>query len=135
MKKKKIFIIIGCIIACGALAYILFALFNNRAPYDMTVSNFVDKENSYIGKQMRVEGYVGQDTIDWTSPDYNLKFILYNSVTDSSKQLTVFYTGEKQDPSKFISGVKILAAGKYDTDGIFLANSITYECPNEYKNK
>ncbi len=132
MKKK---IIIGSIIVCGALAYLLFALFNNRAPYSVTVSEFVDKEDSYIGKKMRVEGYVGQDTIDWTSLDYSLKFILYNGVSDSSKQLMVFYSGEKQDPGKFISGVKILATGKYEKDGIFLANSITYECPNEYKNK
>jgi len=132
MQKK---IVIGGIIACGALAYLLFALFNNRAPYAVTVSEFVDKENSFIGKQMRVEGYVGQDTIDWTSSDYNLKFILYNAVSDNTKQLIVFYSGEKQDPSKFISGVKILAAGKYVKDGVFIANSITYECPNEYKNK
>ena len=133
--KKKSFFIIGAIIACGALAYLLFSLFNNRAPYAVTVSEFVDKENSYIGKQMRVEGYVGQDTIEWNSLNYNLKFILYNSITDSSKQLTVFYNGEKQDPNKFLSGVKILAAGKYGADGIFLADSIIYECPNEYKNK
>ena len=135
MKKKKIFIIIGCIIACGALAYILFAFFGHSAPYDMTVSNFVDKENSYIGKQMRVNGYVVQDTIDWTSPDYNLKFILDNGsgANDGGKRLMVFYSGEKQDPSKFIDGIQILVTGKYQKDGIFIANSITYECPNEYK--
>ena len=79
-EEENLFII-GGIIACGALAYPLFSLFNNRAPYACDRKcNFVDKENSYIGKQMRVEGYVGQDTIDWTSPDYNLKFILYNAL-------------------------------------------------------
>jgi cytochrome c-type biogenesis protein CcmE len=133
--KKKIFIIIGSIIACGALAYLLFALFSNRAPYDMTVSQFIDKENSYIGKQIRVDGYVMQDTIDWTSTlHYNLKFILDNDSTDNGKTLIVSYQGEKQDPSKFIGGIRILVAGKYDKkDGVFIANSITYECPNEYK--
>jgi hypothetical protein len=24
-------------------------------------------------------------------------------------------------------------AGKYNKNGVFIANSITYECPNEYK--
>ena len=93
--KKKIYFIIGGIIACGALAYLLFAFFNNRAAYDIKVSDFVDKENSYIGKQMRVDGFVVQDTIDWTSPDYNLKFILDNGTgaNDAGKRLIVFYSG------------------------------------------
>jgi len=135
MKKRMLFII-GGIIACGALAYLLFSLFNNRAPYDIKVSDFVDKEINYVGKQMRVDGFVVQDTIDWTSPDYNLKFILDNGtgVNDGGKRLMVFYSGEKQDPSKFIDGIQILIAGKYQKDGIFIAKSITYECPNEYKN-
>jgi cytochrome c-type biogenesis protein CcmE len=132
MKKK---IIIGGIIACGALAFLLFSLFRTGAPYAVTLNEFVESEDSYIGKQIRVEGYVVQDTIDWTSSDYDLKFILYNGENNSSSRLTVFYTGEKPDPNKFIGGIKILVSGKYDKDKIFLANSITYECPNEYKDK
>jgi cytochrome c-type biogenesis protein CcmE len=133
--KKKIYFIIGGIIACGALAYLLFAFFNNRAAYDIKVSDFVDKENSYIGKQMRVDGFVVQDTIDWTSSDFKLKFILDNGTgaNDGGKRLMVYYSGGKQDPNKFIDGIQILVAGKYNKNGVFIANSITYECPNEYK--
>jgi cytochrome c-type biogenesis protein CcmE len=132
--KKKVIIILA-VIACGALAYLLFALFNARAPYAVTISDFIAKENSYIGKQTRVDGYVMQDTIDWTSPGYSVRFVLGNGEVNSLDKLTVFYTGEKPDPNKFIGGIKILVAGKYDKDQVFLVDSITYECPNEYKDK
>ena len=130
--KKKI-IIISAIIACGALAYLLFTLFSHKTPYDITVSDFLNKENSYIGKTIRVDGYVVQDTIDWTSTDYNLKFMMDNGEHNNGKSLLVFYNGPKQDPSKFISGIQILIEGKYSKQGVFVTNSITYECPNEYK--
>lgn len=129
---KKWFFIGGGIIAAAALGFLLFSLFNTSTPYVLTLSEFSSQRNSYAGKQIRLEGYVAQDTIDWTSMDYPLKFILQDE--NQNNGITVFYKGEKQDPNKFIEGIKIMIQGKF-SKGIFFANSISYECPNEYKDK
>ena len=129
---KKWFLLGGVIVAAAALGFLLFSLFNTSTPYVLTLSELSSQSNSYGGKSIRIEGYVAQDTIDWTSTDYPLKFILQDET--QKNKVMVFYKGEKQDPNKFIEGIKIMIQGKLN-NGIFLANSITYECPNEYKDK
>lgn len=130
MKKK--YLIAGCVVAAAALGYLIYSLFNTGTPYVLTMSEFAAKENSYTGKTVRVEGYVAPDTIDWTSPGYDLKFILQDP--NSGAKLTVFYKGEKQSPDKFIEGIKLMVAGKYQ-DNILYSSSLSYECPAEYKDK
>jgi cytochrome c-type biogenesis protein CcmE len=129
---KKLFLIGGVIIAAAALGILLYSSFNTNTPYVLTPAEFAAKQNSYSGKQVRVEGIVAQDTVDWTSNDYPLKFILQDQ--DRKNKITVFYRGEKQDPNKFIEGIKIMVEGKF-SNGILAASLITYECPNEYKDK
>ena len=129
MKKKYV---IGGIIVVAALGFLLFSLFKTEGPYVVTLSQFAAKQNTYAGQKVRVEGYVAADTIDWTSPDYNLKFILQDE--NAGNRLMVFYQGEKQDPNKFIEGVRLMVEGQYK-NGILIANALNYECPSEYKAK
>jgi cytochrome c-type biogenesis protein CcmE len=132
VKSKKTVFIVCAIAAAAALGFLLYSLFNTETPYVITLSQFTEKENSYVGKNIRIEGYVAPDTIDWNSHDYDLKFLLQDQ--NVPKKITVFYKGEKQDPSKFIDGIKVMVEGKYKGN-VLIANSISYECPNEYKDK
>jgi cytochrome c-type biogenesis protein CcmE len=129
--KKKV-LIGGIIVAAAALGFLLYSIFNTGTPYVVTLSQFTAKQNTYEGRTIRVEGYVAANTIDWTSPDYNLKFILQDE--NGGNRLTVFYKGEKQDPSKFIEGIRLMVEGQYK-NGILIANALNYECPAEYQDK
>ena len=121
MKKKLI--IICSIIAFAALSFLLYSFFNAGTPYMLTIGEVTDGGNRYVGKTVRISGYVVQDTIDWNSPDYTLIFIL----DDNGKRVTVFYKGEKQDPGAFISGISISVEGKYEGNGGFKANTLTMQ--------
>jgi cytochrome c-type biogenesis protein CcmE len=126
--KKKL--VLGGIIAAAALGLLVYFLFHSSTPYVLTLNQFSENRQQYTDKSVRLEGYVVQDTIDWTSSDYSLKF----SLQDKDKKMLVFYKGEKQDENKFIGGIKVMVSGSY-RNGVFLADSIIYECPNEYKDK
>ena len=89
----------------------------------LTIGELADGGERYIGKTVRISGYVVQDTIDWNSPDYTLIFIL----DDKGKRVTVFYKGEKQDPGAFIGGISITVEGKYEGKGVVKATSLAMQ--------
>jgi cytochrome c-type biogenesis protein CcmE len=126
--KKKL--LLGGVIAAAALGFLLFFLFRSTTPYVMPVSQFMAEKSKYEGKTIRLEGSVVNDTIDWTSGDYTLKFFLQ----ESGQRVLVFYDGQKPDKDKFIGGIKLMVGGKY-RQGILIADSFSYECPSEYKDK
>ena len=133
VKMKKIVLIVGLVFAAGALGYLIYSFVSSGGPYVLTMDQLLSKQQEYNGKRVRVEGYVAADTIDWTSRDYTLKFILVDP-QKTAQRLTVFLKGEKQDPNKFIEGIKLMLEGKYQ-NGILIADTLNYECPSQYKDK
>jgi cytochrome c-type biogenesis protein CcmE len=119
--KKKL-AIFG-IIAFVALVYLLFSILTAGTPYMLSISELTDGGMRYVGRPVRVQGYVVQDTIDWNSRDYTLVFVL----EESDKRVTVFYSGEKQDAAMFIGGIRITVAGTYQGRGIFYADTLTMQ--------
>jgi len=128
--KRKF--VIGGIILIAALGFLTYLLIKINSSYYITVDQFFSNESSYTGKHIRVEGFVKQDTIDWTSQDYNLKFFINDGQNNNPASLLVFYNGAKQDPNKFFEGVRVIVVGKYSGGNTFIANGLIYQCPNEF---
>ena len=124
--RRKRFIFVGAIvlIAIAVLAYIGFSQF---ATYDMTVSQFVAKADSFTGKQVRVVGEVIPGSVNQDSQNFTLSF----TVAEGNASLPVVYQGVV--PDTFKEGTDIVVEGKSDQQGVFHASQLITKCPSKYQ--
>jgi cytochrome c-type biogenesis protein CcmE len=124
--KRKRFIFAGAIvlIAIAVLAYIGISKF---ATYDITVSDFVAKADSFTGKQVRVVGEVVPGSVNQDSQNFTLSF----TMADGNTSLPVVYQGVV--PDTFQEGTDIVVEGKSDQQGVFHASQLITKCPSKYE--
>jgi cytochrome c-type biogenesis protein CcmE len=130
MKRKRY--IIGGLITCLALGYLVYVLMDSFITYYPTVSDLIESGESIYDESVRVKGEVEQDSIQSNNENPVLTF----TITDGSESLEVAYEGAKGDiPSNFGDQAQVVLEGKLDSAEIFHAMSILTECPSKYESE
>jgi len=130
LKRKRY--ILGGLIACLALGYLVYVLLGSSMTYYKTVSELKQSGNSVYGQGVRVNGDVVPGSIQSNTENPFLTFI----VTDGLESLEVVYEGDVGDvPNAFGDQTQVVLEGKLDSTEIFHASSIITKCPNKYEAK
>ena len=129
MKKKNVKFIIGGVIIAVAIIYLVYNGIQETALYYLTVSEFREEgfSSAYAGESVRVNGSVLDGSIQWSSNDGMLRFI----ISDGENELPVTYRGVA--PDTFKSGAEVVVEGKYTEEDILEVDKIMAKCPSKYE--
>ncbi len=127
MKNKK-FIIGGIIIGAAVIVLVILGLKTSLTPY-YEVAALVSKGSAVYDKTVNVGGEV-LPGIERNVSLAEIKFQIVD-ITDGVTTLNVVYHGS-QVPDTFKEAAHVIIEGKYTSQGIFEANSITTKCASKY---
>ena len=130
MKHKRY--IIGGLIVCLALGYLVYVLLGSSMMYYSTVSELKESRESVYGQMVRVNGEVVPGSIESNTENPVLTF----TISDGEESLEVVYEGLTGDvPDAFGDQTQVVLEGKIDSTEIFHASSILTKCPSKYEAK
>lgn len=126
MRKKK-FLIAGLILLI-ALAFVAYRGFASSATYYITLSELKARGDSPLQERLRVKGKVDPLSVK-TTLDAQGQTIRF-TIVEGELSLPVLYRGVV--PDTFRPDSEVMVEGKYDPQGIFLADNILTQCPSRY---
>ncbi len=124
VRKKKF--LIGGLIVVLAISYLGYMGFESSATYYYTVSELIAQEATINGENVRVNGQVVPGSVENEPGGLTLKF----TIVEQGESLPVVYHGVV--PDTFKVGNDVVVEGHFNSDGVFLANTITTKCASKY---
>ncbi|TET13907.1 MAG: cytochrome c maturation protein CcmE [Dehalococcoidia bacterium] len=118
--------LVGGALILAAIGFLLYSGLREGSIYYYTVTELKEDSASLSGKEIRVAGQVADGSVDWELDTQTLRFTL----VDQGESLPVVYHGVV--PDTFQAGREVVVCGKYDQDGVFLADDILAKCPSKY---
>lgn len=130
MLKKKKFWIAGVVlaIAMGALIYNSVA---GSSVYYYSVTELKAQPASLKSEDVRVNGIVTPDPIEWNAQARTTKFTMRDK--ESPESLLVVYRGTV--PDAFKVDTEVVVRGKLNPQGVFEANELQAKCASKYTPK
>jgi cytochrome c-type biogenesis protein CcmE len=144
--------IVGGVIILAAMVYLIVAGTFNNAQYFLTVDELLDRQDSLVGKDVRMSGVVLGETIQYDAETLTLSFtvahipnaaaeiedegglaeVLHEAATNPNAQtLDVVVTGQPK-PDLLQHEAQAIVEGHLDTDGVFYADTLLLKCPTRY---
>ena len=124
LKRKRL--LIGGLLVCLALAYLVYFGLQGSTVYYLTVSEIKRQGDSIYDQNVRVAGKVAPGSVAWEAKRSVLRF----TITDGQQSLPVVYEGIV--PDAFRVGGDVVVEGKLGLDGIFQAKRLLVRCPSKY---
>lgn len=118
--------LVGGALILAAIGFLLYSGLREGSIYYYTITELKEDSASLSGKEIKVTGQVADGSVDWELDPLTLRFTL----VDQGESLPVVYHGVV--PDTFQAGREVVVCGKYDQDGVFLADDILTKCPSKY---
>ena len=149
--QGRIKFILGGLLVLAAVVYLIVSSTKASAEYFLTVNEIKAKDDSLVGRNVRISGAVIGNTIKFDPATSDLSFeiaqvpgdnatveaegglaaVLHNAVSDPSlARLTIVYNGPK--PDLLQDEAQAIATGHLDADGVFHADELLLKCPSKY---
>ncbi|MCL6472791.1 MAG: cytochrome c maturation protein CcmE [Firmicutes bacterium] len=128
--KSKTRLMVVTVVLVAIIGYMVYSLLSNSSSSSLSYYKKVEeviKDDSYVGKTVKVGGEIKKGTVVQKGNKYTFK------IFEKDKELTVTYSG--QVPSTFGAGVQAIVEGKLVSQNMLEAKSITTKCPSKYKSK
>jgi cytochrome c-type biogenesis protein CcmE len=124
-RKKRLYLIVLMVVGIGVGITLALNAFNDNLMFFYSPSEVVAGE-APAGHPIRVGGLVTTGSVKRQENGLTVLF----DVTDNAKTVTVEYTGIL--PDLFREGQGIVARGKLDTDGVFVAEEVLAKHDENY---
>ena len=124
-RRKRMITVIALLVGMGITAVLLITAFKQNLLYFYTPTQIANGEAS-VDKGIRVGGLVMDGSLKRTKGTLDISFL----VTDKVNQIPVKYTGIL--PDLFREGQGIVARGKMDANGNFVAEEILAKHDENY---
>jgi cytochrome c-type biogenesis protein CcmE len=85
--------------------------------------------SSLQNRRIQIAGNVAKGTTTWIPEKFALAF----SLTDGTHSIPVKYKGVR--PDNFTDDAQVIAEGKLQADGVFVADKLLMQCPSKYEAK
>jgi cytochrome c-type biogenesis protein CcmE len=117
--------------ACCVLGFVVYSSFGDAQYYKM-VNEVMEKPEAWVGKDLKVHGFVEAGSIDEKIVDQRVTrtFILENH----GRRITVRNHGPKPDTFKDLS--EVVAEGKIQLEGdqyVLESTNLMAKCPSKYQ--
>ena len=124
-RKKRLYLILLMVAGVGIGIALALSAFNDNLMFFYTPSEVIAGE-APAGHSIRVGGLVTKGSVIRQEDGLTVRF----DVTDTAETVTVEYTGIL--PDLFREGQGIVARGKLDTDGMFVAEEVLAKHDENY---
>ncbi|MDH3561143.1 MAG: cytochrome c maturation protein CcmE [Gammaproteobacteria bacterium] len=124
-RKKRLYLIVLMVVGIGVGITLALNAFNDNLMFFYSPSEVVAGE-APAGHPIRVGGLVTTGSVKRQENGLTVRF----DVTDNAKTVTVEYTGIL--PDLFREGQGIVARGKLDMDGVFVAEEVLAKHDENY---
>ena len=144
--------LIGGLLIVAAVIYLIFSSTKANAEYFMTVDELHAKNDSMVGRNLRISGAVVGSTIQFNPDTHNLSFdianvpgdnatieaqgglakVLHDAVVDPTRgRMSVIYNGPKPDLMR--DEAQAIITGHLGEDRVFHADELLLKCPTKYE--
>lgn len=130
MLKKKKFWVAGTVLAI-ALGALVFNSVSGSSVYYYTVKELKSQVVSPDNQDVRVNGIVTPDPIEWSAKSRTTTFTIKDK--DGTDTLLVVYRGTV--PDAFKVDVEVVVRGKLNPEGVFEGNELQAKCASKYTPK
>lgn len=114
-------------VVAGCIVYLLTQSFGEQMVYAKYVDELVRDQRSMRDRTVRLEGMVEEGSIENRPGTLEYRFRL----SKGGKTLPVHYTGIV--PDTFREGIGVVAQGRLNQRGVFVADQVIAKCPSKYE--
>lgn len=134
--NRILFLIVGVVMLAAVVFLVVNAISGNTQLYK-TVDEFYAEQARLTGRDLRVAGWVVDDTVQYTQIDATtsrLEFDIVDNLQNPGRRLHVVAMNEPK-PDLLQGHAQALVEGHADENGIFHANpgGLMLKCPTRYE--
>ena len=132
--KRSIALLVGLLVAGGAILTLVFTSFDGSAIYSRTVDELVAQREKLMGRNVRVEGTLKRGTLTRRDEPCEYRF----TIIGKGSEIPVHYARcSIPDTFRDVPGMDVMATaeGTLDPAGHFEASTIMAKCPSKYEMK
>ena len=125
LRKQRLYVVLSILFGTAMAAFLVFKGLSENINLFYSPSD-LKKENISVDNQIRVGGMVKKDSINKESNSLRISFV----ITDFEEDLLITYEGIL--PDLFSEEAGIVAKGKINEQGIFIANEVLAKHDENY---
>ena len=125
LRKQRLYVVLSILFGTAMAAFLVFKGLSENINLFYSPTD-LKKENIRVDNQIRVGGMVKKDSINKESNSLRISFV----ITDFEEDLLITYEGIL--PDLFSEEAGIVAKGKINESGIFIANEILAKHDENY---
>lgn len=127
---KKTKVTLGVLVIAAALIFLMVTAFGNSSMYYLTVDEALAKGGEIMGRPVRLNGNIQQDSVRF---DIQQPLLTFNLTGDKGGLVKVQYKGVK--PDNMAQATQAIVEGRLLPDGTFVANKLMLSCPSKYEGR
>ena len=125
LRKQRLYVVLSVLFGTAMAAFLIFKGLSENINLFYSPSD-LKKEKINVDNQIRVGGMVKKDSINKESNSLRISFV----ITDFEEDLLITYEGIL--PDLFSEEAGIVAKGKINEEGIFIANEVLAKHDENY---
>ena len=125
LRKQRLYVVLSVLFGTAMAAFLIFKGLSENINLFYSPSD-LKKEKINVDNQIRVGGMVKKDSINKESNSLRITFV----ITDFEEDLLITYEGIL--PDLFSEEAGIVAKGKINEEGIFIANEVLAKHDENY---
>jgi cytochrome c-type biogenesis protein CcmE len=145
--------IVGGVIILAAMIYLIVAGTLKSAQYFLTVDELIERQDTLVGKDVRMSGVVLGDTIEYEAETLTLSFtvahipdsagdiedegglaqVLHEAATNSNATTVQVVVTDQPKPDLLQHEAQAIVEGHLAEDGVFYADTLLLKCPTRYE--
>ena len=125
LRKQRLYVVLSILFGTAMAAFLVFKGLSENINLFYSPSD-LKKEKISVDNQIRVGGMVKKDSINKESNSLRISFV----ITDFEEDLLITYEGIL--PDLFSEEAGIVAKGKINEEGIFIANEVLAKHDENY---
>lgn len=124
-KRTKVYLGVGFIVA--AIGFLIFTAMQGTTMYYMTVDEALAVQRTELDKPIRMKGKIDQASVSFDIRKPLLRF----QVEGENGSLWIEFKGVKPDNMR--EAIDAIVEGRFNSEGIFLADTLMMTCPSKYE--
>ena len=129
--NTKIKFILGGLVIVGLIAYLIVSSISSAGAYYREVGEVVAQMDQLTGKNLRVNGNVVTESVQYDAANLELKFKIADP-KDATQQLAIQFHGVQPDQITR-AGASAIVEGTLGPNGVVAANNLLLKCPSRYE--
>lgn len=118
--------LVGFAVVVATIGYLIFFGIQNAQQFYIEPSELLAKAAEAPERGYRVGGKLAPQSVSWTDNQTTIHF----GITDGKTTVPVVYKGIV--PDTFEQATEVVAEGKLNADGTFVASLVLAKCPSKY---